>query len=283
MIFEYENAEDWWNERCKQYGHTGYRNRILYAYDQPLRVRAVKKALSDLAIRLGPPTRILDVGCGVGTFLLEFSSKGARVTGIDISSEAIREARQRMPNKGIKLLRMKAEDIDFPENSFDLAISITVLEHITNSRELLKAIKNIIRVARQVLILEASTTIPAGKDSLYMVFRTRKDWIDLFERNGCELVYEKPLPQVGFRILRYYANAISYVDSRIRLKKIIGKKVIMPTTREMGNLPRFESIARVMMLYLLRLIDYLLLYLSFPAASTDFRIMVFKKLATIEA
>ena len=93
MELNYKNVKDFWNERCKRYGHTGYADQLRYAYDQPLRLRAVKRALSHLGIPADKYTCILDVGCGEGTFVFEFGRKGASVTGIDISSEALKRLR----------------------------------------------------------------------------------------------------------------------------------------------------------------------------------------------
>jgi SAM-dependent methyltransferase len=62
------------------------------------------------------PCRLLDVGCGLGTNALHFASLGYRVTGIDISADAIRQAREAA--RKLKLA-VDFETEDFLSEDFD--------------------------------------------------------------------------------------------------------------------------------------------------------------------
>jgi SAM-dependent methyltransferase len=46
------------------------------------------------ALRLRPGARVLDAGCGSGQLALAFAARGAQVTGVDLSPEMIRRARE---------------------------------------------------------------------------------------------------------------------------------------------------------------------------------------------
>ena len=77
---------------------------------------------------------ILDVGCGPGFYSMLFGSKGYRVTGIDYSDKMVEEARKNAKDRGVEadFRVMDAQDLQFPDGSFDLVLSRDVfwcLEH----------------------------------------------------------------------------------------------------------------------------------------------------------
>jgi uncharacterized protein (TIGR02246 family) len=75
----------------------------------------------DEAIRclpIEPGTRVLDVGCGAGTFLRMASERGARVFGIDASQDLVDLARKRLPGADLRVGDMEA--LPYDDASFDL-------------------------------------------------------------------------------------------------------------------------------------------------------------------
>jgi ubiquinone/menaquinone biosynthesis C-methylase UbiE len=75
--------------------------------------------------------RIADVGCGDGTWLLEFVQWGADPTGlcgIDLSAERIERARRRIPQADLHV--GGASKLPWPDESFDLVSQFTVFTSI---------------------------------------------------------------------------------------------------------------------------------------------------------
>lgn len=68
---------------------------------------------------------ILDVGTGPGVFATILSMAGHRVTGIDISSNMLEQARMNSARMGVspKYLLMNSQELTFPDNSFDMIVS----------------------------------------------------------------------------------------------------------------------------------------------------------------
>jgi len=63
--------------------------------------------------------KILDIGCGAGRVALHFQERGHDVVGIDISQAAVDASRQR----GLREVHlMSAENLDFPDGTFDTVI-----------------------------------------------------------------------------------------------------------------------------------------------------------------
>jgi phosphatidylethanolamine/phosphatidyl-N-methylethanolamine N-methyltransferase len=76
-----------------------------------------------------PGQRILEVGVGTGLSLPHFRSD-SRVTGIDVSEEMLEKARRRTARLGLSHVEglhvMDAEDLAFPDNSFDAVLALYV-------------------------------------------------------------------------------------------------------------------------------------------------------------
>ena len=74
-------------------------------------------------VALEPGQRVLDVGCGVGTFLRLVAGRGAVPFGIDASESLIELARKRLPGADLRVGDM--ESLPFDDDSFDLVTGFT--------------------------------------------------------------------------------------------------------------------------------------------------------------
>ena len=81
--------------------------------------------------------RVLDYGCGEGLWSFYMAERGAKVTAIDISEVAIEQARNRIDWRA-----MDAEDLDLPDDSFDMICGTSILHHL----DLEKCYREIARV-----------------------------------------------------------------------------------------------------------------------------------------
>ena len=96
--------------------------------------------LDYLMQRLWGSKDILSVGCGPAIIERGLSERGFRVTGLDVSRETLNCAPDR-----IRTVAARAEDMPFPESSFDAVIYIASLQFIEDYRT---AIENTARVLR---------------------------------------------------------------------------------------------------------------------------------------
>lgn len=96
---------------------------------------------------LKPGDRVLDVGCGKGFLLYDFTKvvPGIEVAGIDISSYAVEDARSEVKPY---LQVGHAKSLPFEDDSFDLVISINTL-HNLYCNELYPALKEMQRVGKK--------------------------------------------------------------------------------------------------------------------------------------
>jgi len=81
-------------------------------------------------------TTVLDLGCGSGENIVPLARRGARVIGIDISSELIDVARARLELTGTEAeLRVEsAYDTGLPDRSIDVIFMIALVHHLNIPR-----------------------------------------------------------------------------------------------------------------------------------------------------
>ncbi len=91
--------------------------------------------------------KVLEIGCGIGTDGLEITKITKDYTGIDVSENSLRLAKKnfRLNNISANLLLADAENLPFPDNSFDFIYSWGVLHH---TPDITKAISEVYRVLK---------------------------------------------------------------------------------------------------------------------------------------
>ncbi len=92
---------------------------------------------------------VLEVGCGTGHFTRWFEKQGLRAVGLDLSSIMLGEAVQQEPQAYV---RSDAQQLPFPDQSFDIVALITTLEFLQDAAD---ALQEAHRVACRGLILGA--------------------------------------------------------------------------------------------------------------------------------
>ena len=77
-------------------------------------------------IKIEPGTRVLDVACGAGQTAIPMSRAGAKVTGIDIATNSIEQARvrARAENLDARFDEGDAEMLPYEDASFDIVLSL---------------------------------------------------------------------------------------------------------------------------------------------------------------
>lgn len=135
-------------------------------YDLP---RAAYRTFEQRLRALAPGADILEYGCGDCSYVARLSEWGGRVTAIDISDEAIAVARTLAAEggflEGTSFACMNAEELSFPDDSFDLIVGRAILHHL----DLDKAYRSIARVLRPggtAIFLE-----PLGHNPLINLYR----------------------------------------------------------------------------------------------------------------
>jgi 2-polyprenyl-3-methyl-5-hydroxy-6-metoxy-1,4-benzoquinol methylase len=135
--------------------------------------------------------RLLDVGCSIGLFLDLARTRGWHGTGIEFGERALQHARDVL---GLDVLDVPLEDAGIAAASFDVVTVLSVLEHTTDPRALVREIARILKpggtlyaitpnvesLACRVLHERAATF--DGRN--HLVYFSRRTLTDLLEREG---------------------------------------------------------------------------------------------------
>ena len=100
---------------------------------------------------------VLDVGTGTGRVALALARQGAHVTGVDASLEMLKVARTRLAaaQMNVTFLPGDAHALAFPDQSFDMAVSLRMLMHTIDWRNCLA---ELCRVARRRIVFDYPPT-----------------------------------------------------------------------------------------------------------------------------
>jgi ubiquinone/menaquinone biosynthesis C-methylase UbiE len=117
--------------------------------------------------------KILDVGCGTGNQSLKLAKKGCKVTGIDIAPNMLHEAERKAKENGLQLdfHLMDCLKLDFPDDFFDAAVSVTAFEFVKDLQSAYREIRRVVRSGGTIVI----GTIQRGGD-----------WAMLYESDICK-------------------------------------------------------------------------------------------------
>jgi len=90
--------------------------------------------------------KILDLGCGNGRLLELFENRNIKYTGVDFSEKMIKKAKAKY---GDYFVIADAFNLPFPDNSFNLILTIAFFHHIPSKHFRLKILKEIKRVLKK--------------------------------------------------------------------------------------------------------------------------------------
>jgi 2-polyprenyl-3-methyl-5-hydroxy-6-metoxy-1,4-benzoquinol methylase len=85
--------------------------------------------------------RLLDVGCGAGTFLEAAARDNWQAFGVEVS----RAAAEHVRTQGFEVFLGELEQANYPDEYFDVVIASEVLEHVPDPRKLLHSIARVLR------------------------------------------------------------------------------------------------------------------------------------------
>ncbi|MBK1634841.1 class I SAM-dependent methyltransferase [Rhodovulum adriaticum] len=125
--------------------------------------------------RIGPVRglRILDVGCGDGVLATRLAQDGARVTGLDASTDMIAAARRRAKAAGVDvdLVEGDAGGLPFHAGHFDCVVSVATLCFVDDPRPTIREMVRVLKPGGRLILGEL------GRWNLWAAQRRVKSWL----------------------------------------------------------------------------------------------------------
>jgi SAM-dependent methyltransferase len=213
-----------WRKRFQRYGHTGWSDPAIYAYDQPERLTLIKRMVEKETITRG---RALDFGCGSGDFSRLLLSLGFEVWGYDPFVQPAMHA------NGFTYAE-SCDQITVASGSADLALSVTTLDHILDENELrlaLGLISACLKAKGVFFMLEYALDCDADRLRLglrndYQSFRTLARWTELLRQNSLSVTGVTAVSHPQFCPSRGYSAYARSPLWRVRRRLVRWRQIV---------------------------------------------------------
>ena len=193
------------------HGHDVERfNRWASDYDQHWMQRIIFEPIQRTVLKLAAeqvphPGAILDVGCGTGRLLGLAQGKfpGAKLAGVDAAIEMVRQAQVLHPGGAIEFQHAIAEELPFPDASFDLVFSTMTFHHWSDQGRGIAEIARVLTPNGRWLLAEfvASGFIGLVRTVLRLhQFPERSKLIGSLQASGLRLVAEERVQGLGGQV-----------------------------------------------------------------------------------
>lgn len=199
--------QEQWDRRAAEYAESVGEDLKVGAFHHDL-TSHVRKTLDLLGAVSGKT--VLDCGCGSGVTTVRLAQKDANVYSFDLSSELVELTRRRAEANGveerIQLGQMQFEQMDYPDDFFDLAFGNMILHHV-DCDAAGKELARVLKPGGRAVFAETS-----GRNKLLMFARRHlagKCGIDKYSTDG-----EKPLekPELDALGRHFTSMRIHYLE-----------------------------------------------------------------------
>lgn len=164
--------------------------------------------------------RFLDVGCGGGWLLREAEKLGLITCGLDISSEAVRRAKENAPRS--EILVGDGEGLPWQDDHFDYVASLGCLEHYLHPEKGAREIRRVLDPDGTAIVILPNKrqfssffkALSAEEDhggwQVIERHATKNQWKDFLEENGLKVI----------KILKYNKYPEFFQKGTFKIKSI---------------------------------------------------------------
>ena len=174
--------------------------------------------------------KVLEIGCGSGEQASYLAAQGAIVTVIDISAESLKTAQELAKKKEVELtaVRMNAEELTFPAESFDLVYINSTLMHV-QQQKVLQECSRVLKKGGRLVVIEPLRYAPLvqiyrlfssyrkmnPQYATFKMFRAGKEYFADYNHQEFYLFSSALLPvfSLKYRWLHQSYDTISKVDN----------------------------------------------------------------------
>ena len=156
---------------------------------------------------------ILDIGTGSGDFIevLQDVFPQAQITGVDPDTESLQEAIKKYPE--VTFGEMRAEILEFADNSFDLASISMALHHLPDIQTSLKEMLRVVKPGGWIIVNELFSDNLNPSQEVHKIFHHFRSKIDRLTGIYHQETFEKEqilhlVKAAGIQILLSFENTI---------------------------------------------------------------------------
>jgi 2-polyprenyl-3-methyl-5-hydroxy-6-metoxy-1,4-benzoquinol methylase len=179
--------------------------------------------------RLKPhETKLLDIGCSSGAFVAAAKEIGYVAMGVEPAVEPAKTAQK----KGLNVIQGSLQELQLPENYYDVITLFEVIEHLKDPMELLQECKRILKAGGVM-------AISTGNTDSWTVDFMKQDW-DYFMNHGGHISFFNPVSislmarRAGFKVIKLQTRSVSLYRRdqvsklRFSISKILREVLALP-------------------------------------------------------
>ncbi len=183
--------------------------------------------------------RILEVGVGTGLSLPYYSGRN-QVVGVDLSEQMLVKARERVANGGLShvedLAIMDAEQLDFPDSSFDVVSAQCVVNTVPHPEKALEEFARVLKPGGEIVLLNrigADGGPRRAFERLFQPVASRFGWRSDFpwsrfdswladSSHEMQLLERLPVPPFGhFSVIRFGKAPVAAAAERVAQTQLL--------------------------------------------------------------
>lgn len=192
--------------------------------------------------------RVLDLGCGYGWHCRYAAENGAAsVLGTDISQKMLRRAEEMSVGTGIRYRRKAMEDLEFPDESFDIVLSSLAFHYVRDFFRLLEKINSwLVPEGKLIFSVEHPVFTAYGNQDWY---RDEQGNILHFPVDRYFFEGKRDAVFLGEKVIKYHRTLTTYLNGLLQSGFSLEQVVEPQPPEEMLDLPGMEDeLRRPMML-----------------------------------
>lgn len=167
-------------------------------YAQAIGDLANPELIEEFSDNVNSGGRVLDAGCAAGRDSNLLSKKGFQVTGVDLSKNLLKIARQKYPD--IEFIHANFLNLPFRDETFDGVWANASLLHLESTEDVERAISEFYRVLSNMGVLHVSVKQQLTDDKYSVVsdslsnhdrffqWFTKQEISDLLKKNGFKMI-----------------------------------------------------------------------------------------------
>ena len=196
----------------------------------------VPGVLQGLTSRLGPTSRVLEVGCGTGNYISAIeASVGCSCWGVDPSEQMLRQAAEQ--SRRVHFQVGRAEQMEFPDGSFDCVFSVDVIHHVQDRAAFFREAWRVLQEGGEVWTVTDSEDIIRRRHPLSTYFPETID-VDL-ARYPSIAELRRLMEQAGFQ--QMHGSRGSVYEAVCRHLGLSRKGLFVPASDSRGSSPTRDS------------------------------------------
>jgi 2-polyprenyl-3-methyl-5-hydroxy-6-metoxy-1,4-benzoquinol methylase len=143
---------------------------------------------------------LLEIGCGMGDFLLAAQEKGFKVSGLEVTDHLVEFVNRRLGFSGVQ--KGYIENVAYQKGSFDVVAFFDVIEHVRNPVEYMKRVNGLLKTSGKVFLATPALDSWSAKllGNNWMEFKV--EHLSYFNKKSITQLLEK----TGFYNVRFYSN-----------------------------------------------------------------------------